>query len=154
MPLLKSYPISFSHSLPIKLDEHNFLPWKHQVLALIKGSRLKKFLDPTQAPPKFLTVVDQRINNVNPKHEDWEQQDNLLVYWLLSSMFEKTTNRMIRCETTAQIWEQLTGYYTTLNATNISLYKTQLRNTKMIGSLCDYLLKIKGLVHRLATIGH
>uniref|UniRef100_A0A803Q9R6 Uncharacterized protein n=1 Tax=Cannabis sativa TaxID=3483 RepID=A0A803Q9R6_CANSA len=129
VPLPRSYPISFNHSLSIKLDEHNFLP------------------------SKFLTTADQISNIVNPEFEDWEQQDNLLVFWLLSFMSEKTTNQMIRCDTTAQIWENLTEYYTTLNAA-IGLYKTQFRNTKMIGSLSDYLLKIKGIVDRLATIGH
>uniref|UniRef100_A0A803Q5R4 Retrotransposon Copia-like N-terminal domain-containing protein n=1 Tax=Cannabis sativa TaxID=3483 RepID=A0A803Q5R4_CANSA len=118
VPLPKSYPVSFNQSLSIKLNEHNFLPWKHQVLASIKGNRLQNFFDPNRAPPQFLTAADQRVNNVNPEYEDWEQQDNLLVSWLLSSMSEKTTNRMIECETTAQIWEQLTDYYTALNATN------------------------------------
>uniref|UniRef100_A0A803Q0C6 Retrovirus-related Pol polyprotein from transposon TNT 1-94 n=1 Tax=Cannabis sativa TaxID=3483 RepID=A0A803Q0C6_CANSA len=152
--LPRSYPISFNHSLSIKLDENNFLPWKHQVLASIKGSRLQKFLDDTRAPEKFLTEADQRSNIVNSEFEDWEQQDNLLVSWLLSSMSEKTTNRMIGCDTTTQIWENLTEYYTALNAANVGLYKTQLRNTKMTGSLSDNLLKIKGIVDQLATIGH
>uniref|UniRef100_A0A803NGK1 Integrase catalytic domain-containing protein n=1 Tax=Cannabis sativa TaxID=3483 RepID=A0A803NGK1_CANSA len=61
---------------------------------------------------------------------------------------------MIDCDTTAQIWSSLNEYYTTLNSANISLYKTQLRNTKMVGSLNDFLLKIKGIVDLLATIEH
>uniref|UniRef100_A0A803PU42 Retrotransposon Copia-like N-terminal domain-containing protein n=1 Tax=Cannabis sativa TaxID=3483 RepID=A0A803PU42_CANSA len=73
VPLPRSYPISFNHSLSIKLDEHNFLPWKHQVLASIKGSKLQKFLDDTRAPAKFLTEADQRSNIVNPEFEEWEQ---------------------------------------------------------------------------------
>uniref|UniRef100_A0A803Q5I3 GAG-pre-integrase domain-containing protein n=1 Tax=Cannabis sativa TaxID=3483 RepID=A0A803Q5I3_CANSA len=152
--LPKSYPVSFTHSLSIKLDEHNYLPWRHQVLASIKGSRLQKYLDSDKAPPKYLSATDERNHTVNPEFEDWEQQDNLLVSWLLSSMSEKTTNKMIGCDTTAEIWLALNEYYTALNAANIGLYKTQLRNTKMTGSLNDYLLKIKGIVDLLATIGH
>uniref|UniRef100_A0A803P8J1 Integrase catalytic domain-containing protein n=1 Tax=Cannabis sativa TaxID=3483 RepID=A0A803P8J1_CANSA len=125
--LPRSNPVSFSHSLSIKLDEHNYLPWKHQVLASIKGSRLQMFLDATRIPPEFLSTDDE-INTVNSAYEDWEQQDNLL--------------------------EALSEYYTALNSANIGLYKTQLRNTKMTGSLNDYLLKIKGIIDLLATIGH
>ena len=69
-------------------------------------------------------------------------------------MSEKTTNHMIGYDTTAQIWVALNEYYTALNSANISLYKTQLRNIKMTGSLNDYLLKIKGIIDLLATIGH
>uniref|UniRef100_A0A803NGT4 Retrovirus-related Pol polyprotein from transposon TNT 1-94 n=1 Tax=Cannabis sativa TaxID=3483 RepID=A0A803NGT4_CANSA len=124
--LPKSYPVTFTHSLSIKLDEHNFLPWLHQVHASIKGSRLHKFLDSTQIPHKFLTRDDE----------------------------QKKINCMITCDTTPQIWEALHEYYIALNAANISPYKIQLRNTKMLGSLNDYLLKIKNIVDLLATIGH
>uniref|UniRef100_A0A803NSJ5 UBN2_3 domain-containing protein n=1 Tax=Cannabis sativa TaxID=3483 RepID=A0A803NSJ5_CANSA len=93
--------------------------------------RLQKYLDPDKARPKYLSATDERNHTVNPEFEDWEQQDNLLVSWLLSSMSEKTTNRIIGCDTTAQIWHALNEYYTTLNAANIGLYKTQLGNIKM-----------------------
>uniref|UniRef100_A0A803PAL4 Retrotransposon Copia-like N-terminal domain-containing protein n=1 Tax=Cannabis sativa TaxID=3483 RepID=A0A803PAL4_CANSA len=98
--LPKSYTVSFTHSLPIKLDEHNYLPWRHQVLASIKGSRLLNYLDPDRAPPKFLSTTDERSHTVNPEFEDWEQQDNLLVSWLLSSMSEKTTHWIVDLLTT------------------------------------------------------
>ncbi|XP_060964178.1 uncharacterized protein LOC133033461 [Cannabis sativa] len=152
--LPRSYHVSFTHSLSIKLDEHNFFSWKHQVLASIKGSKLHKFLDSTQAPTQYLTVDDEAQDKVNPEFEDWEQHDNILMSWLLSSMSEETTNLMVGCVTTTRIWTTLKENYTALNAANISLYKTHLRNTKMTVSLNDYMLKIKGLVDLLATIGH
>uniref|UniRef100_A0A803PCZ9 Reverse transcriptase Ty1/copia-type domain-containing protein n=1 Tax=Cannabis sativa TaxID=3483 RepID=A0A803PCZ9_CANSA len=60
-----------------------------QVLAAIKGSRLHRFLDPNLALLQYLTDDDRRHNRVSPEFEDWEQQDNILVSWLLSSMSKK-----------------------------------------------------------------
>uniref|UniRef100_A0A803QA28 Uncharacterized protein n=1 Tax=Cannabis sativa TaxID=3483 RepID=A0A803QA28_CANSA len=67
----------------------------------IRASRLnnaqvqnnQQFLDSANVLTKFLIAKDERTNNINLDFEDWEQQDNLLVSWLLSSMLEKTTNQ-------------------------------------------------------------
>uniref|UniRef100_A0A803QJK9 Integrase catalytic domain-containing protein n=1 Tax=Cannabis sativa TaxID=3483 RepID=A0A803QJK9_CANSA len=152
--LPKTNLVSFSHSLSVRLDEFNYLPWKYQVLAAIKGSRLQRFLEPNQALLQFITVEDQTANTVNPEYEDWEQQDNILVSWLLSSMSEKVLTRMVGSDSAAQIWINLCEYYTSLNRAKIGQYKTLLRNTKMQASLNDYLLKIKSVIDTLASIGH
>ena len=93
--LPKTSPITFSHSLSIRLDENNFLPWKHQVYHAIKGGRLLKHLDANLTPQKYLSVADREENRVSPEFEDWDQQDSLLVSWLLSSMSEKILTRMV-----------------------------------------------------------
>ncbi|KAM6547077.1 hypothetical protein CsatB_027813 [Cannabis sativa] len=152
--LPKTNIVAFSHSLSVRLDEFNYLPWKHQVLAAIKGSRLQRFLDPNLAPPQYLSDDDRRRNRVSPEFEDLEQQDNILVSWLLSSMSEKVLTRMVGSDSAAQIWINLREYYTSLNRAKIGQYKTLLRNTKMQSSLSDYLLKIKSIIDTLASIGH
>lgn len=136
------------------MDEHNFLPWHHQVFAAIKGSRLQHHLDPTQTPLKFLSHEDQLQDRYSPEYEVRGEQDTILVSWLLSAMAKKILKRMVGCDSAAQIWETLHVYYSALNRANIGKYKTQLRNSKMQGSLSDFLLKIKSLVDLLASIGH
>ncbi|RVW54498.1 putative mitochondrial protein [Vitis vinifera] len=58
---------------------------------LLQGSSLFPLvtLFRTQPPPlKFLALRDEEMDNVNPEFLDWEQQDQLLLSWLLSSMSE------------------------------------------------------------------
>uniref|UniRef100_A0A803Q937 Retrotransposon Copia-like N-terminal domain-containing protein n=1 Tax=Cannabis sativa TaxID=3483 RepID=A0A803Q937_CANSA len=129
-PLPRSSSLSFNHTFSIKLDENNFLPWRHQVYAAIKGHQLLKFIDLMEAPPY------------------------LLVTWLSSSMTEKILTRMVGWNSAAQIWFTLEEYYSAQNRAKVSHFRTQLCHTKLTRNLNDYLLKIKHIVDSLASIGH
>lgn len=48
-----------------------------------------------------------KIQATNAEYISWEQQDQLLVSWLLSSMTESMPTRMIGCETASQIRTKL-----------------------------------------------
>ena len=92
--------VTFSNSSTVRLDNNNFLCWRKQVLASIRGYKLQDFVFGSKPPPKkFLRPEDEENTIVNPEYADWEQQDQLLVSWLLSSMSEGILSRMINCET-------------------------------------------------------
>uniref|UniRef100_A0A803NGK0 Retrovirus-related Pol polyprotein from transposon TNT 1-94 n=1 Tax=Cannabis sativa TaxID=3483 RepID=A0A803NGK0_CANSA len=74
---------------------------------------------------------DRCANKVTLEIEDWEQQDNIIVSRLLSSMPKKVLTRIIGFESVAQIWINLSEYYTSLNRAKIGKYKTLLCNTMM-----------------------
>ncbi|RVW38337.1 Retrovirus-related Pol polyprotein from transposon RE1 [Vitis vinifera] len=83
-------PVSFTHSFSVKLDNNNFLIWKQQVVSAIKGYGLQRFVFFEFAiPPRFLLKEDAQAENVNKAFVEWEQQDQLLLSWMLSSIFEK-----------------------------------------------------------------
>ena len=46
-------PVSF------KLDEDNFMPWKHQALPCIKANKLKDHLIKKKIPERYASEVDQ-----------------------------------------------------------------------------------------------
>ncbi|KAM6582052.1 hypothetical protein CsatB_009054 [Cannabis sativa] len=104
-------PIYFSHNLSIRLNDHNFLLWKQQVMAAIRGNRLYSYIT-NDHPPQFLTEQDQHSKTFDPSYLDWEVQDQLLMSWLLSSMSESLLTRMVGCETSKQIWSKLEQYFT------------------------------------------
>ncbi|KAK2640538.1 hypothetical protein Ddye_028333 [Dipteronia dyeriana] len=68
--------------LTVKLDHNNFLIWRQQVLTIIKGNRLVHFVDSSIPPPNR---VDPD-GSVREEFLDWEQQDQILLCWLLSSL--------------------------------------------------------------------
>ena len=73
-------PISY------KLTDDNFLLWKQEALATIKGHRLQSHLRKDLIPKMYLTDEDALAGNPNPDFSDWEQQDNILLAWLLASL--------------------------------------------------------------------
>ncbi|KAH9698856.1 retrovirus-related pol polyprotein from transposon RE1 [Citrus sinensis] len=82
---------SFTFNTPVKLDQSNYLIWRSQVLASIRGNRLEKFIDETVTPPP--SHIAQRIDDElrfveNPDLSSWKAQDQVLLGWLLSSMSE------------------------------------------------------------------
>uniref|UniRef100_A0A803Q9W1 Integrase catalytic domain-containing protein n=1 Tax=Cannabis sativa TaxID=3483 RepID=A0A803Q9W1_CANSA len=146
-------PVYFNHSISIRLNDHNFLLWKQQVLAAIKGNRLLKFIKETP-PAEFLTAEDRAMNRVNQAFVDWEVQDQLLVSWLLSSMTESLLTRMVGCNSAQQIWSTLEKHFTLQVSSKILEFRTKLQNLrKGTLSLNDYLLKVKQTVDLLASVG-
>ncbi|KAL6331208.1 hypothetical protein AAG906_009636 [Vitis piasezkii] len=117
-------PVSFTHSFSVKLDNNNFLIWKQQVVFAIKGYGLQRFVFFEFAiPPRFLLKEDAQAKNVNKAFVEWEQQNQLLLSWMLSSIFEKV----------------LPG-----------LLKTTKKGSL---NVVEYLSKIKSCVDSLASIG-
>jgi len=80
-PHLLTTPVS------IKLDEHNFMVWQHQVMATIDGLRFLKYLEGKEAPPKYLNEESRASDIINPQYVHYHQQDRLIFTWLLMSAY-------------------------------------------------------------------
>ncbi|KAL6312811.1 hypothetical protein AAG906_022539 [Vitis piasezkii] len=117
-------PVSFPDPVSSKLDNHNFM--------------LQHFLFETSILLfEFLSSDGETQNHVNPKFQDWEQQDQLIMSWLLAFISNALLTRMVNLRA------------------KVTQFKTQLHNTKKGNlSITDYLLKIINVVDLLALVGH
>lgn len=143
------------HLVSIKLAEDNFLPWRQQALATIRGHKLHKFLlGSSVVPPKFSSPADATADNISEAFLAWEQQDQLLLSWLLASMSEGMLTQMVGCDYSYQVWAKLEAFFASQTKANVIQLKTQLRNLRK-GSLSvsDFLLKIKKIIDSLFSIG-
>ncbi|KAF7834790.1 Retrovirus-related Pol polyprotein from transposon TNT 1-94 [Senna tora] len=94
----KFSPQGFAHPISNKLDENNYLTWRMQVVATVKGYNLYQFLvGGKHVPLKFLTDEDAESDSVNPEFLKWECQDQIIMSWLLDSMTPTMTNKMVGC---------------------------------------------------------
>uniref|UniRef100_A0A803PRC9 Retrotransposon Copia-like N-terminal domain-containing protein n=1 Tax=Cannabis sativa TaxID=3483 RepID=A0A803PRC9_CANSA len=146
-------PVIFNHNISICLNDHNFLLWKQQVLAAIRGNQLLKYI---KEPPRaeFLNDADRDNNRINLMYSEWEVQDQLLVSWLLSSMIESLLTRMVGCNSSLQIWNSLEKHFTLQVSSKIMEFRIKPQNLKKGSmSLNKYLLKVKQTVDLLATNG-
>ena len=75
--------INFSFNTPIKLDRSNYLLWRSQVLALIRGNRLEGFIDGTNpALDEHLIFVGANGSTqeiANPTYQNWRSHDQTLL---------------------------------------------------------------------------
>ena len=66
----------FTTPINLKLDEDNFVLWRHQVLAIIRGLKLLKFLEGNQVPSSSPS------SSPSPPSEEvlqYQQQDQLII---------------------------------------------------------------------------
>ena len=104
--------VAFSQPLVIKLEEKNFLLWCRQVLAAIKGHNLSHSIDRVaKIPPRFASQEDALEDRVLEEFRLWEQQDQLLLSWLMASMSESILTQVVECDFTWQVWEKLQIYF-------------------------------------------
>lgn len=99
VPQARRDVVTFSHLISIKLDENNYLLWKHQVYTAIRGHDLHNFINPFAKPPEmFLTDKDSAEGfKANPEFLDWQKQDHLLMSWLSCLMSEGVLTRIVGC---------------------------------------------------------
>ncbi|KAJ1422579.1 gag-polypeptide of LTR copia-type [Sesbania bispinosa] len=147
-------PQTFYNPVSKKLDETNFLVWKHEAISTIKGYKLQKFITKDGGmPKKFLTNEDEELENLNTEFVNWEQQDQLLISWLLASMSKRLTTRVVGCEYTHQIWKKLETFFTSQTRSKVKQLKDQLKNIKKNEKISEYLLSIKEIVDMFFAVG-
>ena len=66
--------VSFTFNTLVKLDQSNYLIWRYEVLASIRGNRLEKFIDDSVTP--FSSHIAQRVDDElrsveNPEFITW-----------------------------------------------------------------------------------
>lgn len=130
---------------PLILTTTIFLIWRKHILAVIRGHKLQDFIYGATAPPlKFLSLDDENLEIVNKEYIDWEQQDQLLFPWIVSSMTDGILARVVNCESSFQVWRTLELYFAVQIRSKVSQFKPQLNNTRKDSlSMNDYLLKIR-----------
>lgn len=145
---------TFSNPVSFKLDVENFLTWRQQAMSAIKGHKLKDYLKKEKVPKRFASEEDRLADKETEEYEHWEQQDQLLVTWLLASMSESLHTMMVRCEYAYEIWQRIEVWYLSHTRAKIKQLKLQLKNVKKEGSSMNkYLQQVKKLVDSLAAVG-
>ena len=144
-----------SHPIALKLNEENYLLWKQQVLAAIRGHNLQQYIvSSSSIPPQFLSLEDEVLGTLNPEFLAWEQKDQLLLSWLLSSLSEPMLTRFVGCNQSRQLWDQIHQHFHSQARSKVRQYRSELWNIKK-GSCTvnEYLLRIKALVDSLTFAG-
>ncbi|KAG8489617.1 hypothetical protein CXB51_017591 [Gossypium anomalum] len=145
---------SFPRHEVVKLDESSFIQWQQQVRFILRGYCLLGFLDGSfTAPTQFIRSTDGTLV-ANPSALVFEQQDNLLTSWLLSTISSLFLSSFTDVRTACDVWTMANSIF----AADTSVKQSQLRHDlhslkKGTLSVRAYVDKIKGLCALLAASG-
>jgi hypothetical protein len=103
---------NMNHNLHIKLSKGNFMAWKTQILAYIKGQDAYEFIDgssppPAQTIPNTSTDAEAPATIVNPAYLVWCRRDQMILSILISTLTEPYVVHAVGCATSSTLWKTL-----------------------------------------------
>ncbi|KAF6155295.1 hypothetical protein GIB67_019821 [Kingdonia uniflora] len=147
---------NISQLVSIKLDRHNYLLWKSQFMSVLKGHGLVGFIVGTHpCPNEFLPDSEgKETAAVNPKYTEWHHQDQNLLSWINATLSETVLPYVVGVPTFEIVWATLDYRFSALFRSHIIQLKDQIHSVKKgTFSASEYLLNIKQLSYRLASVG-
>lgn len=148
----------FNFISPIKLDRSNYLMWRAQVTASIKGNRLESFINGTsKITDTYITIrTEEGANQIisNPEFIAWSAKDQMLLGWMLSSMTESILSLVMNWHTSYAVWRALDKHFGSQSKAKTVNLRYQLNTTKKHElSMADYFVKMKGIADSFACAG-
>lgn len=144
-----------SHPISTKLSDSNYLIWRQQVLATVRGYGLEPYLMGEQIiPPKMVVTTESSTMSPNPSFLVWHQQDQRLAAWLQSSLDESAMVIVVGLTTSREIWSALETNFASQSKAKIMHYKLQLQTLRKDSlTMMEYLNKIKSICDMLGSAG-
>ena len=99
--------------------------------------------------PKFCCDFCQK-----PAYEIWEQQDQVLVTWLQSTLSTPILSWMLGCVHSYEVWECIHKYFHNQTKATTRQLRTQLRSTTLgTKSMREFLSHLRVIADSLASVG-
>lgn len=119
----------------------------HSLFNIVNGSK--------PCPAKYLRDdKGELLTTVNPAYDQWIVQDRALITQINATLSKVAFSFVIGCKSSKEVWLALEKRFSSLTRSHIHELKTAL-NTISKGStesIDDYLIRIKEIVNKLATI--
>ena len=134
--------VTITQPISTKLTETNFITWKAQILPIINGYDLVRFLG------------DVPADQTDLQKSMWNRQDQLLLGWIFSSLTENLQSQVSGCSTTAEVWTTLMQIFSSTSRARATDLRRQLQNTKKGASSCtDFLKTMRRIADELRFAG-
>jgi hypothetical protein len=144
-----------------KLTRQNHGMWSAQVLAILLGARLERYVnDKAVAPPEEIDEKKGDVNNgspvkvSNPAYEEWFTTDQQVLGFLLTSLSRDILAQVAAARTSAEAWNTITDMFashTRARTINVRLALATTKKDNM--TVAQYYGKMKGLVDEMAAAG-
>jgi hypothetical protein len=101
-----------SNTISEKLTKANYVVWKAQILAVLRGAHLEGYLmtSTIRAPQEKIKGKEEVISN--PVYEEWYTIDQQVLAYLLLSLSREIMGQVTIYTTSASAWSVIEGMYT------------------------------------------
>ncbi|KAJ3701119.1 hypothetical protein LUZ61_004824 [Rhynchospora tenuis] len=147
-------PINVNHQIQTVLSHDNFLLWRSQITPVLRGHGLIGYVDGSKTVPAPVITNGDNVVISNPEFQEWQQQDQLILAWLFSSLSQQVLAQVVNCQTSAELWRCLNTFHTSQSVAKVLDLRLQLQTIKRGGASCSqFLQQIQGIADRLRSIG-
>jgi hypothetical protein len=113
-----------THSLHIKLSKGNFMAWRTQILAYIKGQDAYGFLDGSSQPhaqhiSNCSTIAGSPATIINIDFLAWCQGDQMILSFLISTLTEPYVFHAVGSATASTLWTTLISIFSSQAKTRV-----------------------------------
>lgn len=119
----------------------------HSLFDIVDGSN--------KCPPEYLCDSDGKaLVEVNPAYLQWFAQDRALITLINATLSKVAFSFVINCKSSREVWLALEKRFSSLTRSHIHELKSALHTVSKspIESVDDYLIRIKEIVDKLATV--
>ncbi|KAL5848586.1 hypothetical protein ACOSQ4_006599 [Xanthoceras sorbifolium] len=132
------------------------------ILLAIHALELENFIDPMKKPyEKFIDVqltndngetrTEQRLNK---HYQYWKKSDQILLFWLISTLSQKVVGEVTRCKSALEAWTKLENLYSHRSMAKVLQLRQQLQSARKGSlSISDFILHIKTIGDALSAAG-
>jgi hypothetical protein len=144
-----------------KLTRQNHGLWSTQVLAILRGARLERYVNgKAVAPSEEINKKKGDVNDGAPvkvsnlAYEEWFATDQQVLGFLLTSLSRDILAQVATTRTSAEAWKTITDMFashTRARTTNVRLALATTKKDNM--TVAQYYGKMKGLADEMAAVG-
>ncbi|XP_010242901.1 PREDICTED: uncharacterized protein LOC104587128 [Nelumbo nucifera] len=122
-------------------------------VATLKGFKDMGYVDGTiQCPPK--TIEKDSTYTMNPDFILWEQQDQLLLSWILASLSEGVLAQVIGYTISRSVWNALSRLFASKSKSCVMQHRFELTHLKKMNrSMADYLENDRLISDSFTSVG-
>ena len=129
--------ITIHNYITHKLSKDNYRLWKATIVPILRGHSVYGFVNGTIKPLPQTIEVMYTIDGVetvekksNPKYATWNQQDQLIMGALTSSLTESILIYVLKCTTSPDLWFTLEHLFTSHSQARLMQVHLQLATLK------------------------
>ena len=147
---------NMANMMTIKLDNSNYIVWKHQIKMVLETYSLYELIEePQLIPEKYLKDLSGAYTTiVNPDFLICKSKEKALLTFMSSTLSPSILALTVGCSSALEVWKVLENRFSSISRSHVMNLKGELHNLKKgADSVYLYLQKIKEVKDKLLADG-
>ena len=147
---------NMANMMTIKLDNTNYIVWRHQITMVLKTYSLFELIEkPQLIPDQYLKDLSGAYTTVvNPDFLIWKSKEKALLTFTSSILTPTILAITMGCSSALKVWKVLENRFSSISRSHVLNLKGEFHNIKKGTDLVDlYLQKIKVVRDKLLAVG-